>query len=179
MSLIFFIHTFQNKKIQNQNGQILVEVMLAISISVISLIGFFGLLQTSFKLSRLTSENYVASHLAIEGVEIIANIVQRNYVEMEGNLDPAFTFNTDIESGDFEFDYTANKINSSVIATTPLSRPIQLQSALFYRRVHVDSSGSQIHVVSSVYTNSQGSGVPLATAEDTFLNWWQQTPPAL
>ncbi|MFA7201645.1 MAG: hypothetical protein WC099_01460 [Candidatus Paceibacterota bacterium] len=162
-----------------QHGQILIEVMLAISVSVISLIGFFGLLQTSFKLSRLTSENYVAAHLAVEGVEIIANIVQRNYVEMEGNLDQTYYFNKDIESGDFEFDYTADKINSSVLVTTPLSRPIQLQGSTFYRRVHVDSSGSQIQVSSYVYTNAQGIGVPLATVQDTFLNWWQQTPPVL
>lgn len=178
MSIIFNKLFKKKRHTQNHEGQILVEVMLAISISVISLIGFFGLLQTSFKLSRLTSDNYTASHLAVEGVEIIANIIQRNYVEMEGNLDPTFTFNTDIESGDFEFDYTATKINSSVLATTPLSRPIQLQGASFYRRVHIDSTGSRVHVISSVYTDPH-STVPLATVEDTFMNWWQQTPPAL
>ncbi len=176
MPIIFFTRRSQRKTfVQYKNGQILVEVMLAISISVISLLGFFGLLQTSFKLSRLTSENYVASHLAVEGIEIVANIVQRNYVEMEGELNPTFAFNTDIGSGDFEIDYNTTQINNNVSATSPLSRPIQLDGATFYRVVYIDSSGSQIHATSSVYTSPQG-GNPISTVTDTFLNWWYKPP---
>ncbi len=164
---------------QSHSGQILVEVMLAISISVISLIGFFGLLQTSFKLSRITSENYIASHLAVEGVEIVANIIQRNYVEMEGNMRAAYAFNTDIESGDFEIDTNVFKIDSTLYATNPLSHPITLNGLTFYRRVSIASNGSSIHVISSVYSSNFGTSQSLASVEDTFLNWWQQPPPAL
>jgi hypothetical protein len=68
----------------------------------VSLIGFFGLLKASLQLTRITADNYTATHLAIEGVEIVANIIQENYIN---GITYGASFNKNLSTGEHEIDF--------------------------------------------------------------------------
>jgi len=161
-----------------REGQILVEVMIAISITVISLIGFFGLLKSSFQLTRLASENYIATHLAVEGVEIVANKVQENYIE---SVTSGTSFNKNITQGRHEIDYQSTVINSTNEITQP--RALKFDGAFYqytrgedtklYRVVDIGLGTNVINVTSTVY-GSASLNTPIAQVSDTFEYWWRQ-----
>ena len=157
------------------SGQILVEVMIALSIMIVSLTGFYGLLKSSLQLIRTTSDNYIATHLAVEGVEIVANLIQENYVDSAHNA--LGYFNKGIAAGDHEIDYTTKSITSSMLFNkTKLKfdgRHYQYDSGSetpFSRLVQITYGSDALSVVSNVYVND----VLIATARDTFQNWWRQ-----
>lgn len=179
----FFLRPIEEKLIKKaivNNGQILVEVMIAISITVISLIGFFGLLKSSLNLTRITADNYIATHLAIEGIEIIANIMQENYIN---NITQGAAFNKNLAVGDHEIDFSTTQLNETTRILThhplkfdPDTKQYQYKRGNdtdFFRIVSISFEANKVHVVSTVYTNSV-SGIPSAQVADTFQYWWRQ-----
>ncbi|MCL5011888.1 MAG: hypothetical protein M1320_00480 [Patescibacteria group bacterium] len=175
----------QNLRIRKYNpraGQILIEVMIAISMSIVSLMGFFGLLRASFQLTRVTSENYIATHLAVEGVEIVANIMQRNYIDTirtGSNL-----FNANMTQGSWEIDYNTQQIDFSTSRVT--NKPLNFDGAhyvygtgsptQFYRVVDIGfepaSAPTQVSVTSTVFVDSP-TNQPIANVHDVFYYWWR------
>lgn len=59
-------------------GQVLVETMVALAMVVIGLLGFLSLLSYSIGLNKVVADQYVASYLASEGIEVIKNIEDNN-----------------------------------------------------------------------------------------------------
>src|SRR3989344_6064232 len=66
---------------RHEQGQILVELMVAISVMVIGLLGIFTLLSESLGLNRVAADQYIAANLAAEGVEGAKNILEHNVIE--------------------------------------------------------------------------------------------------
>jgi hypothetical protein len=167
----------------SSSGQILIEVMIAVSISVVSLIGFFGLLKSSFQLTRITADNYIATHLAVEGVEIVANIMQTNYIDTIRNR--SNQFNRNLSAGSWEIDFNTQKIDS---ATSRIqNRPFNFDGIYygygagtstteFYRIVDIgfEPAGipTRVSVTSTVYVDSEDN-IPAAQVHDVFYYWWR------
>jgi len=57
----------------------MVELLISISIVVVSLLGIFTLLNRALGLNRVNAEQYVASYLASEGIEVTKNIFDRGF----------------------------------------------------------------------------------------------------
>src|SRR3989344_7355701 len=64
-----------------RSGQALVEVMVAVSILTVGFLGIVGLLSRALALNRVVADNYTATYLAAEGIEITKNIVDGNVVQ--------------------------------------------------------------------------------------------------
>jgi len=60
-----------------------VEIIIAISIFFIGVVGIFSLLASSIKTASFSVDNFTASQLAQEGMEIVRNIRDQNWLNFE------------------------------------------------------------------------------------------------
>ena len=66
---------------EKRRGFTLLEVVIVGSIFTIGILGVLGVISQSLSFSSLTSERLIASYLAQEGVEIVQNIRDTNFIE--------------------------------------------------------------------------------------------------
>ena len=67
--------------IKSSAGQSLIEMLVAMSIIVVALLGILALINRSLGLNRVTAEHYTATYLASEGIELVRNLFERQYLE--------------------------------------------------------------------------------------------------
>jgi len=65
-----------------QSGASLVEMLIAISIVVVALLGILTLINRSLGLNRVTNEFYTGTYLAAEGIEIVKNMFDRSFLQV-------------------------------------------------------------------------------------------------
>jgi len=54
---------------RRNNGQLIIEMIVAVSLLMIGLLGIFAVLSQSLGLNRVAANQYIAAHLAAEGIE--------------------------------------------------------------------------------------------------------------
>jgi len=111
---------FPKSKKSRNSGQSLVEMLVAISVIVIALLGILVLVNRSLGINRVASEHYTATYLAAEGIELVKNLIDQKFKASEaGKRDfygwTAGTFSTGciipncrlskIDYGVYEMDY--------------------------------------------------------------------------
>jgi hypothetical protein len=174
----------KNKKISKSaksSGQALVEVMVAVAILTVGFLGIVTLLSRALALNRVVADNYVATYLAAEGIEITKNIIDSNTIQglpwNTGNGVSGCTGSTkvggcevDLESVSMrgytgqplDFDPNTNLYDYSGSAT-PTS---------FRRRITIDLVGqNELKVESTVTWITRGGGTSEVVLEDHFHNW--------
>jgi len=163
-------------KIQEE-GQLLVEAMIAISVLIIGVFGIFSLLNQSLGLNTIVTSQYIASNLAMEGVEVIKNLIDNNVLQGKA-------WNEGLNNGDYRVDY-------STISLEPSLNPddkLKFDSATglynystgnvmnFTRKVHIENicnpGCDEIRVNSIVAWTIKGGSHEI-NAEDHFFNWRQ------
>lgn len=72
---------------QFQKGQSLLEVLVALGLSVAAVLGVLALVTRATGLNRVSTDQYVASYLALEGMELVRNLFDHSYLE-EALLNP-------------------------------------------------------------------------------------------
>ncbi len=83
--------------IKNQNfknGFSFIELLLSISIISIGLVGVAGLVVYNLSFSKLSSERLIATNLAQEGIEVVRNIRDSNWLEgnsFDSNISPGLS----------------------------------------------------------------------------------------
>lgn len=65
---------------RSNSGQSIIEMLVALSIVVVALLGILVLVNRSVGLSRVTNDQYTASYLAFEGIEIVKNMFDQTYL---------------------------------------------------------------------------------------------------
>ena len=83
---------------KSQNGQAIVEALIAITVLVVGFLGIVSLLNRSIGLYRVTTDNYTAAYLAAEGVELAKNIIDAGTMRSE-------SWGTVLPAGAYEMDY--------------------------------------------------------------------------
>ncbi|SRR3989344_2454417 len=66
---------------KKRSGQFLVELLVALGILTTGFMAMLGLLSRSIGLSRVVSDDYVATYLASEGIEVAKNILDANTLQ--------------------------------------------------------------------------------------------------
>lgn len=90
-----------------QAGQLVVEAIIAIAILVTAVLIFLGALSRSLGFNRVIADQYVGTYLASEGIEIVKNIVDANYLQKK-------PWNDGLADGDFEAVYDDVSLGSAV-----------------------------------------------------------------
>lgn len=65
---------------QNRRGQMIIEATVAASIMVVGLLGIFVLVSRSLNMYHTAAQEYVATNLAAEGIEVAKNILDANLI---------------------------------------------------------------------------------------------------
>ena len=156
------------KKNTKEKGQVLVEVMVALSVTLISITGFLGLLKTSFALNTVSAKNYTAVYLATEGIEIMKQFVDNKF------FDRTQAFNDGLVPGAcYRVDYATTNPTQVTCAS---SQPVNMKygaSGAFNRIIKVNFEGNDVIAVRSEVTWRDKESDFEVVLEDRFYNWWK------
>lgn len=168
-----------------RSGQSLVEAMIAISLLLVGFLGTITLINRSVGLTRVVADTYVGSYLAAEGVEVVKNMVDSNYIAQR----PFYTgFETCTATCDWELQYDSSW--ESMRPTTfsgsgrtlwydPFQRLYSYSGfgteTTFTRKVSVTlagPTGKELIVRSRVEWLARGGGRSSTMVEDHFYDWY-------
>ena len=170
---------------KKNRGQFLIEMMVAVSLIVIGMLGVFAVLSQSLALSRVAANQYIAAHLAAEGIEVTKNILDQNFINdphgpwNSGFLDGTYRvqFDSSTRSGDGLMSISGNHNQQPFLRFDDGSGRYGYNSSWketkFKREIVVEegASSDEIKVTSSVYWKDRG-GMDFETiVEDRFRNW--------
>ncbi len=133
-----------------------------------------SLLSRALGLNRVVADNYIATYLAAEGVEVVKNIIDSN--GLQGR-----PWNTGLSDGTYELEESSLVLQ----AHTPPARQIQYDPTTqmygysgsvvtpFRRQISIAllSNGTEIQVNSQVSWVSRGGGSFNTDLEDHFFDW--------
>lgn len=159
--------------IKNNKGQLLIESLIGISLIVVGLLGVFSLLSQSLGLRRVASERYIATYLAAEGIEVLKNIIDTNYLNFGTPWNQGV--NT---SGDYEVEYNGASLQPFQNRTFYYHPESGLydytvgNATLFKRKISIVSiSSEEVRVNSKIDWTTRGGGEFSIDLEDHFFNW--------
>ena len=158
---------------QGIDGSILLEALIAITITTVGLLGMFALLSKSLGLTRVISDRYIAGSLGSEGIEIVKNIIDTNILTASST-----PWNKGLTPGAYEVAY--NSMNLLPASGKPLR--FDAASGLynygvgnettFQRKLLIDwPSPNEIKANVFVTWVSRGGVIGELNVEDHFFNW--------
>lgn len=174
---------------QSELGQVLVEMIVAITLGLTGLLAIVALMTHTQKLSRDTRGELQASFLAVEGIEIVKNLIDTDIAR--GNIAqvrPGGNWNATVTCtpGSFEIDYTTKVSSEGACPGRASGLPLTFSpdrlsggyrhagpgaDTAFYRQISVSQpSADEIRVTSQVDWVSRGEPRRVVL-EDIFKNW--------
>jgi len=154
----------------HEEGQLLIESGVAISILVIGLLGIFGLLSRSLSLNNVVSSQYIASNLAAEGIEVVKNLIDANIIQRS-------PWNQGFSTGSYELSYDSLALDSNqsrfiLFGSANNTYNYQTGQPTPYKRViEITNIGSDEIKVNSIVTWQIRGGSYSVNLEDRFFNW--------
>lgn len=104
----------------NNKGQLLIEAMVAMGVISIGLLGVFSLLSSSLGITNITSNQYVGTYLASEGIEVVKNIIDTNVY----NQNPWDEYLVQ-SSQPYSFTVQYNSVGTDIANSVPTTQPLQ------------------------------------------------------
>ncbi|MCL4405325.1 MAG: prepilin-type N-terminal cleavage/methylation domain-containing protein [Patescibacteria group bacterium] len=177
----------RDKLAGNNQGQLLIEAMVAMGVISVGLLGVFSVLSNSLGISKITSNQYVGTYLAAEGIEVVKNIIDNNvYNQVSGgwnaglvqNGGSPYTFAVEYDSPAPNQSESRRSFQSTDFLRFDSStglydyNPSDSQTT-FKRAVTVTSldSNNELQVDSVVSWVDQGGTPDSVKLEDVFYNW--------
>lgn len=165
------------KNNRKTSGQLLIESLIGISIVVVGLLGIVGLVSRSLSLNRVVSDQFTASYLSLEGIEIARNILDSNVISRVDipwnknfeNNNPNVSYEVDYKSKSLEISQNRFlRLNGDGFYDYSLSGEVKP----FKRTIKVNykSAENEIIVNSIVKWESRG-GEYEVNNENHFYNW--------
>lgn len=91
------------KSLASRKGQSLVEGMVSLVVLMFVIMGSLELLNRSLSVNRVIADEYIGTYLAAEGIEVVKNIIETNYLNLRawntgiagnGNYEAVINFGT-------------------------------------------------------------------------------------
>lgn len=166
----------QISKIKNRNAAFtLIESMIAIALIVSGITGLMVLVNRSMGFANLAFNQLTAANLAQEGIELVRNIRDNNWMNNRGWL-------IGLDNGDYQIDYLDGKL---IDFAERVEQPLFFDEdngysyvyasggeTFYYRKIVLNSIDNNELVVKSIITWSAKGGKNFETiAEDHLFNW--------
>lgn len=166
--------------LKGNRGFTLLEVLVAIFVIIIGVTGAVNLISYTVSGVVIGKSQIIATNLAQEGIEIVRNIRDSNWIEQRS--DPGLAWNDGLGADDWSVQYNS----PSLLSFTNV--PLQLNSNGFYgydgvqgyaggtdtrfkRTITITNiSGNEIKVVSQISWSERGRSYTV-NAEDRLFNW--------
>lgn len=171
---------FHNIKIvKNESGYLLVEAIVATSLLIIGLVSVAGLMSQALSLNRVVSDQFIANYLAVEGIEIVKNLI-------ESNILAGVAWNAGMGDNCYEVDYESVNLGTTICSSLESQSPLSFNPTTgfynydsggaqtpFRRSILIENSpdGNRIKVNSIVKWISRGSVEFSINLEDYFFNY--------
>jgi len=166
---------------KHEKGQLLIEAAIAISILTIGIFGMINLLNRSLGLNVVVTSQYVGSNLAMEGVEVVKNLIDSNVLKNEGMLT---AWNDGLTAGDYQVEYSSTQLmpyqdtnlwfdqNTGFYSYSSAGKQTN-----FKRKITITNTGNpdEIQVNSIVSWKIKGGNHEI-NVEDHFFNWRKANP---
>jgi len=168
---------FQRSEFNVQKGFTLLEVLAAIFLITIGVVGTFTLVQKTITFTQVSSSRLTAAYLAQEGIEIVRNIRDSNFLKIHQGVG-GVSWNDGLTgcSGDCEADYND-------LALVPYAgRFLKIDAGfynydsgadtLFKRKITITPEGTDIlKVLVQVQWQERGRSYEVI-AQENLYNWW-------
>ena len=166
-----------------KKGFTLLEVIIAISILTVAIGGIFALVHQTLKMASLANSKLVAAYLAQEGVEIVRNFRDNNWLEQR--RDSGFSWKAGIEEGEYEADYNDAALapfvgngrhlyidgSNGFYAYLGSPRPADTQTK-FKRKITINEHGEEmIEITVKVFWQERGGEHEIQVVEHLY-NWY-------
>lgn len=145
--------------------------MVAISIILVGLLSTFALLSRSLSLNRSVANQFIGTYLAMEGIELTKNLIDRNVIQDR-------PWNENLSPGDYELDYNATALSFFADKKIKFDTATGIYSydfgadTTYVRRVTIEQpTPNEIRVISNVSWVGQGGVTSNIALEDHFFNW--------
>lgn len=155
-------------KLVYKKGYVLVEVIIALSVLTVGFLSLIYLLNSAIGLNRVVAENYIATYLAAEGIEIVKNIIDTNV------LNSGRTWNSGLGDGEYEVNYNSTDLSPYRNRFLNLDNNNRYTYSSgnptpFKRKIIIQNSADAIKVISIVSWKSR-AGDSQIQLEDVFYN---------
>jgi Tfp pilus assembly protein PilV len=189
------------KNREKKSGQSLIEVMVALFVLTVGMLGILDLLSQSLHISKTVGDETTATYLAAEGIELSENIIEHDVYQQnaclgvtgwaQGSPDATFQVNHV-----YQLDYTTctNLMDQATLCSSQLQptpagslQPLYFDSSTglynnsengvqtpFTREIKIlpsDNSNNNELTVQSIVTWDVGLTQQKVTLEDHFYNW--------
>ena len=158
---------------QNLEGQAMIESIVAISVSVVGLLGIIAMLNYSLNTNRDVGRKFVATYLAAEGIEIVKSLIDKNYTD-------DISWNSWVSNGEYNVEYNIDGADFYDTKQGDIYRKLKINNngvyqysngseTAFWRIITITEKGSPVNeiIVHSI-VRWAGNEVDL---EDHFFDW--------
>jgi len=157
----------------------LVEALVAMGILTVAVFAIFSMLTRSTSLNRSISQQYVATYLAAEGLELVKNITDSNLFVCGTPWNEGVVGGSSGSARAYEVDYLSDAmrpVSGQKLRIDPVTGFYQYQTgepSIFTRTVRIEtiSSDKEIRVVSVVNWRGRGGVQSEVSLEDHFFKW--------
>ena len=164
-------------KLQRRRGQLIIEATVATSIMVVGLLGIFVLVSRSLNMYHTAAQEYVATNLAAEGIEVTKNILDANLIkgavrwnegfDRDGDYGVQYNSKTLVDSGSPDKYLLYNPVTGFYSYDDTNGNPSVYKRVLSIKSISLN----EIQVNSVVkYNISTGAKFEI-NLEDHFYNW--------
>ena len=179
------------KTTKRPNGFTLIELLITIAVIGLGVSAALVALQQSIGVIDYAKSRLTAIFLAQEGVEIVKNIVDTNF--LESHYSPPATWRENLGTGDFELQYTDPQTvdpslvplpcSPNCVATSSSLRFLKKQNNDLYsynmgdptkykRKVNIQINGEEITVNSIVYWKKRQGEFGQVELVQKLYKWW-------
>jgi type II secretory pathway pseudopilin PulG len=156
-----------------KKGFILIESIVASAIIATAIVGILALLSISLRQAQIVKSQFIASMLALEGIEVVRAIRDENWINGRA-------WNEGLVPGDYQVQFDSTVLapfSGNPLRFDPATGRYQYvsgENTEFVRRIIISNiSADEIRVISRV--SWQVRNVPFAIdAEDHLFNWLKQ-----
>ena len=168
---------------KKENGQLLIEALVAISVMMVGMLAVFGVLSESLSLNRVAADQYIAANLASEGIEIVKNMIDSEYPlsafgssispALGGNSKCAIDINTQPGGEGWECRSTTSALPALRLSEEWSYNLDDGNQTKFKRYVEIEMPEADkiIEVKSTVEWGRKGGASSRITVVDEFYNW--------
>lgn len=170
-----------------KKGFTLLEMMVSLFLITVGVMGIFLVINRTLILMTPSSSKVIAAYLTQEGIEIVRNIRDSNWIEQQTN--PAVPWNDGLTAGDYQADYNNQPPLDSWKGPTVEASHLKFDNnthvysydsgdyTKFNRRINIESLGpNSLKVTVTVYWGEKGKDY-FHTAQEILYNWYTPSTP--